>query len=551
MDPPENVPAQPAQSSTSTKRPFSEFAQDYLLPTPKLVLMHTDAIVDGRKALTYTIAKVISIVSPETKPPTDDEILATVASTPNTIEIYRSLGAIAATPTEAKEWCLRHKNIMKRGGAKHRTVYPEVEPFLQCLRERRIPVLLATSAKDTVMSLVKEWGFKHLIDGVIGDAHEFLGNKDRFAHDIKTVFDPWMANHDLGSDVPLDMTTSDKYEPAPLRPDEIMVVSCCPYNLVKVQELGVQTCWVKKSDASIEAGGETEFVVDDLDGLAQLIKNHDPNMSETKLPNMSETKVEIAEDEAVPSDGHLENVQEGAKEANEEVVSTIDETQHEQTNEPHNQVELSHVKSEFKEQAALVEEANAFHQEGTKTATPDEDVVMLDVADGEEPILATDAVENAAAGDQTSDTDALYVYASSSDDVPNDDAPNKSNEAKAHEQVPQYEDAQHHESPQFLQLPQNHESPQSPQLPQTPQMASSSPKIFSSPQMPSSQATAFLEQIPSSPPTSPQTAISPQQTSSSEQVTKDKTSQQKNNDTPANAARDTDSPLSDIIDLSD
>lgn len=539
MDPPENAPAQPAQpaqSSSSTKRPFSEFAQDYLLPAPKLVLMHSDAIVDGRKGLTYTIAKVISIVSPETKPPTDDEILATVASTPNTIDIYRSLGAIAATPAEAKEWCLRHKNIMKRGGAKHRGFYPEVEPFLQYLRERRIPVLLATSAKDTVMSLVKQWDFKHLIDGVIGDAHMFLGNKDRFAHDIKTVFGPWMANNDLGSDIPLDMTTSDKYEPAPLRPDEIMVVSCCPYNLIKVQELGVQTCWVKMSDASIEVGGETEFVVDNLDGLAQLIKNYEPKMSEIKLPNMSEIKTEIADDEAVPSGGHLENDQEGAKEASEEAAPTIHETQDEQATKLHNQIELSHVKSEFKEQAALVEKAQVLHQEWTKTVTPDEDVVMLDVADGEEPIIATDAVENAAAGDQPSDNDALYVYASSSVDVPNDDAPNKANEANAHEQFSQYEDAQNHKSPQ---------------LPQTPQMASSSPKVFYSPQMPSSQTTAFLEQIPSSPPTSPGTAISPQQLSSSDQIPETKASHQNNKSTLPNATRDTDSPLSDVIDLSD
>lgn len=550
MDPPENVPAQSPQPSSSTKRSFFEFAQDNLLPAPKLVLMHTDTIVDGRKALTYTIAKVISIVSPETKPPTDDEILATVASTPNTIEIYRSLGAVAATPTEAKEWCLRHKNIMKRGGAKHRAFYPEAEPFLQCLRERRIPILLATSAKDTVMSLVKEWSFKHLIDGVIGHAHEFLGNKDRLAHDIKTVFGPWVANNDLGSDVPLDMTTSDKYEPAPLRPEEIMVVSCCPYNLVKAQELGVQTCWVKMSDASIEVGGETEFVVDDLDGLAQLIKNYEPKMSETKLPNMTETKVEIADNEAVPSGGHLVDVQEGANEANEEAVPTIHETQHEQTTEPHDQIKLTHVNSEFKEQAVLVEEMQAFHQERKNTGTSDEDVVMLDVADGEEPILATEVVENVAAGDQSSDNDALYVYASSSDDIPNDDAPNKDNETNAHEQISQYEDAQNHKSPKSLQLPQNHESPQSPRLPQTPQIASSSPKIFSSPQMPSSQTTTFLEQIPSSPPTSSQKAISPQQISSSQQIPETKTSHQDNNTLP-NATRDTDSPLSDIIDLSD
>ncbi|KAK0743535.1 hypothetical protein B0T18DRAFT_392291 [Schizothecium vesticola] len=544
MDPPENPPAQPAQPSSLTKRSFSDFAEGNILPAPRLVIMHIDTILDGRKALTYTIAKVISIVSPKTKPPTPDEILTTVASTPNTIEIYRSLGAVAATPTEAKEWCLRHKNIMKRGGAKHLRLYPEAKPFLQCLHERRIPAVIATSAKDSVESLVKDWSFKHLIDGVIGNAHEFLENKDRFAHDIKTVFCPWVAKNDLALDVPLDMTTSDKYEPAPLRPDEIMVVSCCPYNLIKAQELGVQTCWVRMSDASIKSGGETEFVVDDLDGLAKLIRNYEAKIStgEGSKPKMSGSQIEIAEDEAGPEGGHLKSDQEGAKEAIADPA--IHETQQEQTDHqetietPNEDIKSPRVKCESEEQAEPVEERQSCKGR-QKTMTPDEDVVMFDAADGEEPILATEAVENVAAGDQPSDNDALYVYVSS-DDAPNDDAPNDDNETNAHEQVSQYKDAQNHTSPQ------------------TPQMAASSPRIFSSPQIPSSQTTAVLEQVPSSPQaTEEKMATSPHQIASSkaapdsQQITEYKTSPQNNNNTLPNATRDTDSPLSDIIDLSD
>jgi len=538
MDLAENPPAQPAQPSSPTKRSFSDFAQDSLLPVPRLVLMHIDTILDGRKALTYTIAKVISIVSPKTKPPTPDEILATVASTPNTMEIYRSLGAVATSPTEAKEWCLRHKNIMKRGGAKHLRLYPEAKPFLQCLHERRIPAVIATSAKDSVESLVKNWSFKSLIDGIIGHAHEFLENKDRFAHDIKTVFGPWVAKNDLGSDAPLDMTMSEKYEPAPLRPEEIMVVSCCPYNLVKAQELGVQTCWVRMSDASIKSGGETEFVVDDLDGLAKLIRNYDAKTGtgEGSKPKMSESQMKIAENEAGPSGGHAKSDQEGAKEAIADPA--IHETQQQQTehqettNHPNEDIKSPRVKGESEERAEPVEEMQPCKGR-QKTMTPDEDVAMLDAADGEEPVLATEAAENVAAGDQSSDNDALYVYVSS-DDAPNDDAPNDDKEADTHEQVSQYKDAQNHTSPQ------------------TPQMGASSPKIFSSPQIPSSQTTAFLEQIPSSPPaTEEKTAISPQQLAASQQITEGKTSPQNNDNMLPNATRDTDSPLSDIIDLSD
>ncbi|KAK1827344.1 hypothetical protein QBC39DRAFT_420529, partial [Podospora conica] len=557
MDLPDKLPPQPAQSenpekaerpTSPTKRSFSTFQADNIIPLPRMILLHADALIDGREALTYTIAKVLAIISPQTKTPTPEQILATVASTPSTPGIYRSLGAVEASADDAREWCLRHNNIMKRGGSKRQGFYPEAEGLLKCLKlDFEIPTLIITSA-DTqrVGELIKgQPAFENLISGIVGYADLFLQNKDHFSETIKSTLAPWFAQYPRKFPEDIQDLATDNFTPAPLRPEEIMVVSCCPYNLVEAHELGVQTCWVKMANASIRPGGEVEVVVDTLKELQKLItlKSRTPSavsMCSTgelyrvwdKLAEGNKMDTIAEEEEAGPSGSHRENVQEKV-------------TEEEATKSPNNKPETKDNSPREHESENVGPGGDTPMQslEGSqKNLGLDQDVVMLGTADSDE-ILETEAVEGVAVQavqDQPIDDDG--------------DTKDPKTDAYAHK---------------CGHTPETVVSPQ--QISSSPQVASSQPATSPPPFTSSSVIPASTPPtspppftsssvIPSSPPRTspPRLASSPvlpssQTTAYPQEMTRipGESLPQNNDGTLANATRDTDSPLSDICDVSD
>lgn len=90
-------------------------------------------------------------------------------------------------------------------------------------------------------------------------------------------------------------TTNDNTATTPIKPEQVMVVSCALYDLGLAKLAGMETVWIKKisleDEAAMQAVKTHPFVVDDLEGLHELLfvdKDVEEDGGNAQLPTVPE-----------------------------------------------------------------------------------------------------------------------------------------------------------------------------------------------------------------------------------------------------------------------
>lgn len=243
---------------------------DIALQIPKLVMIHSDAILDGRKAVTYTFQQVFSIMKPDCKPPSEAAILSALTESPRLESVYQALGCGHLTSLDQISWFTRHRNIFMNEARGMLEIYRDVKPFLQELKRQNIATIVLTSHKPEAEEVLEKHGMKGLVGMILDDADKLIKLPTYFRMIFKAEIAPWFNEHYAGrvdNQNPADLTRSDVQATAPpLDLEYVLLVSCALYNLDAAKQAGARTCWVRKCDVKWPVA-TVDTVVDCLDDM--------------------------------------------------------------------------------------------------------------------------------------------------------------------------------------------------------------------------------------------------------------------------------------------
>ncbi|KAK3352568.1 hypothetical protein B0T25DRAFT_517812 [Lasiosphaeria hispida] len=249
----------------------------------KLLVIHSDAIIDGREAVIYTITQVFSIMMPDFPSPSHSAILSALLSNgPLLVGIYEALGSpMRKSPVDMQNWLTRHKNIFQKKGLAMLRLYPEVREFFLDAHHNNLPILIQTNSGHS--RLIDAIFKRHdKIDGsnesimgkrwmILDEAYACAAKPDKIGKMFKDRVIPayavlerdvWRLNNP-----PEDGATMPNF--GPMTSKDVFWISCAPYNLhLPKVGYGAKTCWVNRT----EYGGGSlldavDVVASDLDDV--------------------------------------------------------------------------------------------------------------------------------------------------------------------------------------------------------------------------------------------------------------------------------------------
>ncbi|KAK0715211.1 hypothetical protein B0H67DRAFT_580198 [Lasiosphaeris hirsuta] len=250
----------------------------------KLLVMHSDSIIDGRDAMVHTISQVFDIMMPDFPSPSSSEILSAILSAgPLLVDIYEKLGSpLRRSLDDTLNWFTRHRNIFQKKGIPMLCLYPEIPEFFLDAHYNDLPILILSNGHSRLVdSIFKKHDTKtSSIESVAGKRWMILEEAHTCAslpENIRNVFrsriipaytvlerDIWRLNNPPEEGA----TTMPTF--APLTAKDVLWISCAPYNLhgPKMGYEGVKTCWINRTEYD---GGSDRGYVDviarDLDDV--------------------------------------------------------------------------------------------------------------------------------------------------------------------------------------------------------------------------------------------------------------------------------------------
>jgi hypothetical protein len=155
-----------------------------------MVIMFNDAIIDGREALIQVVTTVFERMKPHDIPPPPHRIISAVTKQSILVNVYRSLGAgDLSTLQEMQPWVDLHRDNAKPV-SNHIHTYSGAKSFLEQLKKRGIPVVLATSRQGFVETFLQHYRMRDLFCGVVGNAHEYVYGQTGFRSVIGDLLNP-------------------------------------------------------------------------------------------------------------------------------------------------------------------------------------------------------------------------------------------------------------------------------------------------------------------------------------------------------------------------
>ena len=162
------------------RSPLEEAEQPESPPPPTMVVMLNDAIIDGREALIQVVTTVFERMKPHDIPPPPHRIISAFMKQSILVNVYRSLGAgDLSTLQEMQPWVDLHRDAAKLVSNRIQ-VYSGAKSFLEQLKKRGIPVVLATSRQGFVETFLQHHRMRDLFCGVVGNAHEYVDEQNGF-----------------------------------------------------------------------------------------------------------------------------------------------------------------------------------------------------------------------------------------------------------------------------------------------------------------------------------------------------------------------------------
>ncbi|KAK3324090.1 hypothetical protein B0T19DRAFT_443529 [Cercophora scortea] len=255
---PEVICVDQPSSGQKRSRTDTETADHFDPPTtPKLVILHFDAILDGRDAVIITVLKTFAQLQPTTPPPSPSRILSVFASSdPLLANKFKALipppFLTDANAASLRNWTDAYLETYEREGKALLAPFPGAKPFLAALVARRIVIAITTNHREFTKNFMTAHGMADLPDFIVRRAAGFAARPEVFREFFQSTLIPSYAakrgRYAAGEEV------------EPLRPEEVLIVSCAPFNLRTAHAVGARACWVKM--AGVELEGEEEGDVD-------------------------------------------------------------------------------------------------------------------------------------------------------------------------------------------------------------------------------------------------------------------------------------------------
>ena len=240
------------------RRPPSRLINAALTESIKLIIIHSDAIIDGRAAVAHTFERVFATMRPDRAPPAAAEVLAALADSPLLGPAYEAVGSGHLTSLDCISWFTRHRRVFVEEGHAMLAIYPDVLPLLRDLRRAGIAVAVLTSHSTLVEEVLGRCSLAGLVGTVVDKAHKLIWLPTAFRMVFSVDIIPFFTEA-AGSWLGLDIGRVDIAQ--------MLVVSCAPYNLEAPKLAGAKTCWVRKSASSLAAAANIDIFVDELDEL--------------------------------------------------------------------------------------------------------------------------------------------------------------------------------------------------------------------------------------------------------------------------------------------
>ena len=297
---------QPDTTNTNTK-------------TPKLILIHLDALLDGRRAVLYAVKACFTALKTGQKfrPPTDSRILIAFAESSHLGTILKKLGAGFRNDKGMLKWIAKYSEVYSSPECLALLgPYEDARDFLKGVKRREgVVVVVMTSGHAAVTAeFLEQWGMLRYVDKILaggGTSQTFLEDPVMFRGIYEREVLGWYAagfapkkgavpiasgggkkGKGKGKEVDRGHTTAttttnevvniieddseddndqnntkNPVSNLKLTTDDVLLVSCTPYNLQPARVMNARTCWIQKSENSPTEG--TDIVAESLEKLGE------------------------------------------------------------------------------------------------------------------------------------------------------------------------------------------------------------------------------------------------------------------------------------------
>ncbi|KAK1755491.1 hypothetical protein QBC47DRAFT_401661 [Echria macrotheca] len=310
-------------------------------PSPRLILLHSDVLINGRGAIKYVMDKLIDLAARENVSVADRHIAEVLSKTTNMLYLY----GLYISPANFAEpvwedidfW---HPELMKTKGYGMLRPHDGVAEFLQHMRRREIPVFVWTACPKIAGSFLRKFGLRDLVAGIIAHAAKALQYPQGMARVVQRSVMPTFEKYyqqpaaaiqqennevaeemfpPLGLGAEAQALLADQKLPADklgkLEAEDILFVFSAEYNGAIAQDVGVKTYWVRPYDPSVAAPetngaykleqvkvlkpefevGKMDWVVSKLDELRRIMGGGGPGLG----GQQAEYKVEMDNEKMV------------------------------------------------------------------------------------------------------------------------------------------------------------------------------------------------------------------------------------------------------------
>ncbi|KAK3318847.1 hypothetical protein B0H66DRAFT_640168 [Apodospora peruviana] len=211
----------------------------------KLVIMFSDALIDGRKPVTNAVRNTFAANNPEREAPTKSEILSVLASGPQKItEAFTKLNLKLLPPVEHTKCTDTYVEFLAQ---EMFHLYVGAADFLRDLARRKIPVLVITDHPDLLVKLLTEEKVNGCVDFILDGQISYIHKPEALRNAIHALM-PKIYKYNVEKN-PVWLMHHEDFR---LKSKEMVMVSCSLGNLKLAKAINARTCLVKKAEGVIE-----------------------------------------------------------------------------------------------------------------------------------------------------------------------------------------------------------------------------------------------------------------------------------------------------------
>ncbi|KAK4151014.1 hypothetical protein C8A00DRAFT_17528 [Chaetomidium leptoderma] len=361
-------------SAIGHKRSHSSVDSEFAVPKaatsdatrPRALIIHLNALLSAKRAITSTIRKTIVEALPDRYIPemTDEAIVRAFSKTPCIQKILDFLDIRELTPEELADVSKVYRRIYISHGIPLVTLAPHAKEFLEDVK-RQGDIELAVMSHNPPLGahMLRRLGVNELVDTILPTTttHSQDPNSTAFSDSCWGAWQhlilPWFNAAFTANPHNKKETTGNLEEegddawcaaghplqlpglawPA-LQPEQAIAVSCALYDLDLARVVSIKTCWIRKfgqiedeaeEAAANAAGSKFDVVLDNLGELRVMLfgDEHHHQAVVTKGEPVVKTAGKQEEDKVVKTEGESAVLKAGKHEEDQVVKAEVEDGQ--------------------------------------------------------------------------------------------------------------------------------------------------------------------------------------------------------------------------------